>query len=107
MLVRTFSESDGESNQRAGSTTRKPEPCCARGHPRPTRSQRLQVRSCSATRGREQCNKQPARLSARVRGKAFADAVGASEADVAAALRRWRGDDTFDPSGKGYFHRLA
>jgi hypothetical protein len=40
-------------------------------------------------------------------GEAFAEAVGASEAEVAAALRRWRGHDTFDPSGKGYFDRLA
>ena len=42
-----------------------------------------------------------------VRGEAVAEAVGASEAEVAAALRRWRGDDTIDPSGKGYFDRLA
>jgi len=41
-----------------------------------------------------------------VRGEAFVREVGASAPQVAAVLTRWRSDDTFDDSGKGYFDRL-
>jgi hypothetical protein len=33
--------------------------------------------------------------------------IGASPQEVAEVLRRWRGDDEFDPTGRSYFDRLT
>lgn len=42
-----------------------------------------------------------------VQGDAFAHEVGATMQQVASTMTRWRSDDAFDPTGKGYFDRLT
>lgn len=38
---------------------------------------------------------------------AWTEYIPVSQREVAMVLQRWRGDDRFDPTGKGYFDRLA
>jgi hypothetical protein len=42
-----------------------------------------------------------------VQGEAFVREVGATVQQVAWTMTRWRSDDAFDPTGKGYFDRLT
>jgi hypothetical protein len=36
----------------------------------------------------------------------FEEWTGSTKHEIAETLRRWRGEETFDPSGRGYFDRL-